>query len=171
MARGVPERRHGYIRDGTTSLFSALDVATGAMIGKCHKRHRATEFLDFLKRIDAAMPEGPDVHLVMDNHTTHETPKIKAWLARRPHWRVHLSPTSASWFNQVERWFAELTRKQPQCGVHRSTAELEVDIVACIQTHNENPRSYEWTKSADEIRAWVRRFCQKTMNRTSDSSD
>ena len=133
MARGVPERRHGYIRDGTTSLFSALDVATGAMIGKCHKRHRATEFLDFLKRIDAAMPEGPDVHLVMDNHATHETPKIKAWLARRPHWRVHLSPISASWFNQVERWFAELTRKQPQCGVHRSTAELEADIVACIQ--------------------------------------
>jgi transposase len=92
------------------------------VIGKCYKRHRATEFLDFLKRIDAAMPEGPDVHLVMDNYATHKTPKIKAWLARRPHWHVHFTPTSASWINQVERWFAELTRKQLQRGVHRSTA-------------------------------------------------
>src|SRR3546814_6188366 len=89
------------------------------------KRHRATEFLDFLKRIDAAIPKGPDVHLVMDNYATHKTPKIKAWLARRPHWHAHFTPTSASWINQVERWFAELTRKQLQRGVHRSTAELE----------------------------------------------
>ena len=126
MAPGVPERRtHTYIRNGTTSLFAALDIATGAVIGKCYKRHRATEFLDFLRRIDAEMPKGPDVHLVMDNYATHKTPKIRAWLARRPHWHVHFTPTSASWINQVERWFAELTRKQLQRGVHRSTAELE----------------------------------------------
>ncbi len=170
MVPDVPERRtHTYVRNGTTSLFAALDVATGAVIGKCYKRHRATEFLDFLKRIDAVMPEGPDIHLVMENYATHKTPKIKAWLARRPHWHVHFTPTSASWINQVERWFAELTRKQLQRGVHRSTAELEADIVAFIKAHNENPKPYKWVKSADEILAAVKRFCQKTMSRTSDS--
>jgi transposase len=115
------------------------------------------------------MPEGPDVHLVMDNYATHKTPKVKAWLARRPHWHVHFTPTSASWINQVERWFAELTRKQLQRGVHRSTAELEADICAFIKAHNENPAPYKWVKSADEILASVKRFCQKTMSRTSDS--
>jgi len=170
MVPDVPERRtHTYVRNGTTPLFAALDVATGAVIGKCYKRHRATEFLDFLKRIDAVMPEGPDIHLVMENYATHKTPKIKAWLARRPHWHVHFTPTSASWINQVERWFAELTRKQLQRGVHRSTAELEADIVAFIKAHNENPKPYKWVKSADEILAAVKRFCQKTMSRTSDS--
>ncbi len=172
MAPGVAERRtHTYVRNGTTSLFAALDIATGAVIGHCYKRHRATEFLDFLKRIDAEMPSGPDVHLVMDNYATHKTPRIKAWLARRPHWHVHFTPTSASWINQVERWFAELTRKQLQRGVHRSTAELEADIDAFIETHNENPTPYKWVKSADQILASVKRFCQKTMNRTSDSGD
>lgn len=172
MVPGVPERRtHTYVRNGTTSLFAALDVATGAVIGKCYKRHRATEFLDFLKRIDAVMPEGPDIHLVINNYATHKTPRIKAWLARRPHWHVHFTPTSASWINQVERWFAELTRKQLQRGVHRSTAELEADIVAFIKAHNENPKPYKWVKSADEILAAVKRFCQKTMSRTSVSGD
>lgn len=141
MAPGVPERRtHTYVRNGTTALFAALDIATGAVIGHCYKRHRATQFLDFLKRIDAEMPNGPDVHLVMDNY-------------------------------QVERWFAELTRKQLQRGVHRSTAELEADIKAFIETHNENPTPYKWVKSANQILASVKRFCQKTMNRTSDSGD
>lgn len=172
MAPGVAERRtHTYIRHGTTSLFAALDIATGAVIGKCYKRHRAVEFLDFLKRIDTVMPEGPDVHLVMDNYATHKTPKIKAWLARRPHWHVHFTPTSASWINQVERWFAELTRKQLQRGAHRSVAELETDITAFIKAHNENPKPYKWVKSADEILAAVKRFCQKTLDRTSDSGD
>ncbi|MBB3319958.1 putative transposase [Rhizobium sp. BK181] len=143
MAPGVAERRtHTYVRNGTTSLFAALDVATGAVIGHCYKRHRATEFPDFLKRIDAEMPNGPDVHLVMDNYATHKTPRVKAWLARRPDWHVHFTPTSASWINQVERWFAELTRKQLQRGVHRSTAELEADIDAFIETHNDNPTPY-----------------------------
>ena len=163
MGPGVAERRtHTYIRHGTTSLFAALDIATGAVIGKCYKRHRAAEFLDFLKKIDAAMPDGPEVHLVMDNYATHKTPKIKAWLARRPQWHVHFTPTSASWINQVQRWFAELTRKQLQRGVHRSIAELEADITALINAHNENPKPYRWVKSADEILASVKRFCQKT---------
>ena len=100
--------------------------------------------------------------LVMDNYATHKTPKIKAWLARRPHWHIHFTPTSASWINQVERWFAELTRKQLQRGVHRSTAELEADITAFIAAHNEDPKPYKWIKSADEILAAVKRFCQRT---------
>lgn len=163
MAPGVAERRtHTYIRHGTTSLFAALDIATGAVIGKCYKRHRATEFLDFLKQIDRQTPEGPDVHIVMDNYATHKTPRIKAWLARRPHWHIHFTPTSASWINQVERWFAELTRKQLQRGVHRSTAELEADIAAFIDAHNKCPKPYKWVKSADEILDSVKRFCQKT---------
>lgn len=163
MAPGVAERRtHTYTRHGTTSLFAALDIATGTVIGKCYKRHRATEFLNFLKEIDRHMPEGLDVHLVMDNYATHKTPAIKAWLARRPHWHIHFTPTSASWLNQVERWFAELTRKQLSRGVHRSTAALEADILAFIEAHNEAPKPYKWVKSADEILASVKRFCQRT---------
>ena len=113
MLPGAPERRtHDYKRNGTTSLFAALDVATGSVIGKCYRRHRAREFLDFLKLIDARVPDDLDIHIVMDNYATHKTAAVKAWLARRPHWHVHFTPTSASWINQVERWFAELTRKQ-----------------------------------------------------------
>jgi transposase len=163
MMPGMPERRTpSYVRHGTTSLFAALDVATGAVIGKCYKRHRAAEFLDFLKQIDGNVPESLDVHIVMDNYATHKTLMIKAWLARRPHYHVHFTPTSASWINQVERWFAELTRKQIQRGVHTSTAQLEADIRSFIDQHNANPRPFRWTKSADDILAAVKRFCQKT---------
>ena len=163
MMPGVPERRtHNYIRHGTTSLFAALDVASGFVIGKCYKRHRAVEFLDFLKEIDARAPVDLDIHIVMDNYATHKTPRIKAWLARRPRYHVHFTPTSASWINQVERWFAELTRKQIQRGVHTSVRQLEADILAFIETHNQSPKPYRWTKSADEILASVKRFCQKT---------
>src|SRR5436305_6445381 len=159
MIPGVPERRiHSYVRHGTTSLFAALDIASGFVIGKCYKRHRAAEFLDFLKQIDARVPEGLDIHIIMDNYATHKTAVIKTWLARRPHYHVHFTPTSASWINQVERWFAELTRKQIRRGVHTSTKQLEIDIRACIERHNENPKPYRWTKSADEILAG---FCQK----------
>jgi transposase len=162
MMPGMPERRTpSYVRHGTTSLFAALDVATGAVIGKCYKRHRAAEFLDFLKQIDSNVPEGLDVHIVMDNYATHKTPMVKAWLARRPHYHVHFTPTSASWINQVERWFAELTRKQIQRGVHTSVAQLETDIRSFIDAHNANPKPFRWTKSADEILAAVKRFCQK----------
>ena len=160
---GMPEpRTPSSVRPGTTSLFAALDVTTGAVIGKCYKRHRATEFLDFLKQIDGNVPDGFDVHIVMDNYATHKTPMIKAWLARRPHYHVHFTPTSASWINQVERWFAELTRKQIQRGVHTSTAQLEADIRTFIDRHNADPKPFRWTKSADEILAAVKRFCQKT---------
>jgi transposase len=163
MMPGVPERRtHNYVRHGTTSLFAALDVASGFVIGKCYKRHRAKEFLDFLKQIDASVPDDLDIHIVMDNYATHKTPKVKAWLARRPHYHVHFTPTSASWINQVERWFAELTRKQLQRGVHTSVKELEADIHDFIEIHNDNPKPYKWTKSADQILAAVKRFCQKT---------
>jgi transposase len=165
MMPGVPERRtHSYMRHGTTSLFAALDVASGFVIGKCYKRHRATEFLKFLKEVDAQVPEGLDIHIVMDNYATHKTPKIKAWLARRPHYHVHFTPTSASWINQVERWFAELTRKKIQRGVHTSVRKLEADIRAFIDRYNQNPRPFKWTKSADEILASVKRFCHKAQH-------
>jgi transposase len=163
MMPGIPERRtHSYVRHGTTSLFAALNVASGFIIGKCYKRHRAAEFLNFLKEIDAHVPGGLDIHIVMDNYATHKTPKIKAWLARRPHYHVHFTPTSASWINQVERWFAELTRKRLQRGVHTSVKQLEADIRAFIDRHNQNPKPFKWTKSADQILASVKRFCHKT---------
>src|SRR3981081_3657120 len=162
MMPGVPERRtHSYVRHGTTSLFAALDVASGFVIGKCYKRHRTAEFLDFLKQIDARIPSGLDVHIILDNYATHKTAVIKTWLARRPPYHVHFTPTSASWINQVERWFAELTRKQIRRGVHTSTKQLETDIRPFIERHNENPKPYKWTKSADEILSAVKRFCQR----------
>jgi transposase len=162
MMPGIPERQtHNYIRHGTTSLFAALDVATGFVIGKCYKRHRAAEFLDFLKEIDKSVPDGLDVHIIMDNYATHKTDAIRAWLARRPHYHVHFTPTSASWINQVERWFAELTRKQLQRGVHTSIKKLEADIYDFIERNNQKPKPFKWTKSADEILASVKRFCQK----------
>jgi transposase len=163
MMPGIPERRTpSYIRHGTTSLFAALDIASGFVIGKCYERHRAAEFLDFLRQIDARVPDGLDVHIIMDNYATHKTAAIKTWLARRPHYQIHFTPTSASWINQVERWFAELTRKQLRRAVHASAKQLETDIRAFIKRHNENPKPYRWTKSADEILASVKRFCQKT---------
>lgn len=124
-------------------------------------RRRATEFLGFLKEIKAAVPEGMDVHLVMDNCATHKTERVRTWLARRRHWHVHFTPTSASWINQVGRWFAELTRKKPQRDVHRSVAELDADVKSFIDAHNEKPKPCKWVKSADEILASVRRFCLK----------
>ena len=163
MMPGMPERRTpSYVRHGTTSLFAALDVASGFVIGKCYKRHRAAEFLDFLKQIDAQVPADLDVHIIMDNYATHKTSLVRSWLARRPHYHVHFTPTSASWINQVERWFAELTRKQLRRGVHTSTTQLEADIRTFIERHNQAPKPYRWTKSADEILASVKRFCQKT---------
>jgi len=163
MMPGVPERRtHSHVRHGTTSLFAALDTASGFAIGKCYKRHRAAEFLDFLKQIDARVPPDLDIHIIMDNYATHKTALVRAWLARRPHYHVHFTPTSASWINQVERWFAELTCKQLRRGVHTSTTQLEQDIGAFIKLHNQNPKPYRWTKSADEILASVKRFCQPT---------
>jgi transposase len=171
MRPGQPERRsHDYTRHGTLSLFAALDVATGRVIGKCFARHRSREFLRFLRKVDAAVPAGLDVHLVMDNYATHKTQAIRTWLAKRPHWHVHLTPTSASWLNQVERFFADLTDKQIRRGVHRSTAELEAAIHAYIDAVNADPKPFKWTKAADDILTSVKRFCLATLA-TADAQD
>jgi transposase len=165
MMPGIPERQtHDYIRHGTTSRFAALDVASGFVIGKCYKRHRAKEFLAFLKEIDTRVAGDLDIHIIMDNYATHKTKEVKAWLARRPHYHVHFTPTSASWINQVERWFAELARKQLKRGVHTTVRQLEADIMKFVDLHNENPKPFKSTKSADEILASVKRFCHRVEN-------
>jgi transposase len=165
MRPGQPERRsHDYTRHGTLSLFAALDVATGKVIGRCYQRHRSREFLKFLRAVDAEVPCDLDVHLVMDNYATHKTQAIRAWLAKRPHWHVHLTPTSASWINQVERFFAELTNKQIRRGVHRSTTELEAAIHRYIETENSDPKPFRWTRAADDILASIQRFCLRTLD-------
>ncbi len=160
MRPGQPARRsHDYKRHGTTSLFAALDIATGKVIGQCFPRHRATEFRKFLDEIEANVPKDLDVHLVMDNYATHKTPLIRAWFAKRPRWHVHLTPTSSSWLNQVERFFALITDKKIRRGVHHSVAELKADIESFIDQHNAEPKPFRWTKSADEILASIERFC------------
>jgi transposase len=159
---GQAERRtHTYVRHGTTSLFAALDVKTGRVIGHCHRRHRAREFRKFLDRIDAAVPASLAVHLILDNYATHKTPLIHRWLAKRPRFHLHFTPTSASWLNLVERWFATLTAKQLRRGVHRSTRELETAIARYLAIHNEAPTPFVWTKPADEILASIKRYCQR----------
>ncbi len=160
MRPGQPERRsHDYKRHGTVSLFAALDTATGRVIGRCFSRHRAREFRAFLNTVEAQVPDDLDVHIVMDNLATHKTKAIRDWFARHPRWHVHFTPTSASWINQVERFFARLTEKQLRRGVHRSTQELEGAIVTYIDTVNADPKPFRWTKSADNILATIQRFC------------
>jgi transposase len=160
MRPGQPARRsHDYKRHGTTSLFAALDIATGHVIGKCYPRHRAAEFRKFLDEIEANVPRDLDVHLVMDNYATHKTPLIRRWLARRPRWHVHLTPTSSSWLNQVERFFGLLTERQIRRGIYRSLSALHAAINAFIDQHNADPQPFRWTKSADHILASVERFC------------
>jgi transposase len=160
MRPGQPARQtHDYKRYGTTSLFAALDIATGRVIGKCYPRHRAAEFRRFLDEIEAAVPSDLDVHLVMDNYATHKTPLVRDWLNRRPRWHVHHTPTSSSWLNQVERFFALLTDKQIKRGVHRSVGDLRAAIQAFTDQHNAEPKPFRWTKSADDILASIERFC------------
>jgi transposase len=164
MRPGQAERRtHDYTRHGTLSLFAALDAATGRVIGRCFARHRAREFRAFLNTIEAHVPDDLDIHIVMDNVATHKTPAIRAWFAKRPRWHVHFTPTSASWINQVERFFAKLTDKQLRRGVHRSTTELQTAIGAYMETVNAHPRPFIWTKSADAILASIKRFCLATL--------
>jgi transposase len=163
MRPGQAERRsHDYKRYGTTTLFAALNTETGRVIGECHRRHRSIEFRKFLDTIDDSIPADLDVHLIMDNYGTHKTVLIKRWLAKRPRFHVHFTPTSASWINMVERFFAALTEKQIRRGVHRSTKKLEQAIRDYLKLHNESPKPFCWTKSADEILASVARFCQRT---------
>jgi transposase len=165
MRPGQAERRsHDYVRHGTTTLFAALDVKTGKIVGECYRRHRATEFRRFLDRIDDAVPRDLDVHLILDNYTTHKTAPIRRWLAKRPRYHVHFTPTYASWINLVERWFAELTEKQIRRGVHRSTRRLEDAIRGYIAAKNEAPKPFVWTITADEILASLARFCMRTSN-------
>jgi len=159
----VERRTHDYKRHGTTSLFAALDVATGGVIGKCFPRHRSAEFRKFLAQIEANVPADLDVHLIMDNYATHKTKPIRDWLAKRPHWHVHFTPTGASWISQVERFFALLTEKQIRRGVHDSVCALERDIQAFIEVHNADPRPFRWTKSADDILASIKRFCLRSL--------
>ena len=160
---GQPERRtHDYKRHGVTSLFAALETRTGAVLGECFARHRAVEFRHFLDRIDAAVPPALDVHLILDNASTHKTAAIKRWLAKRPRYHVHFTPTSSSWLNMVERFFSALTTQQLQRGAHRSVAELEGAIYAYLAERNKAPKPFIWTKTADQILEHVKRFCQRT---------
>lgn len=162
MRPGQPERRtHDYVRHGTTSLFAALDVASGRVIGQLHRRHRSIEFAKFLDAIDANVPRHLDVHLILDNYGTHKTPRIRRWLVRHPRFHLHFTPTGASWLNLVERWFATLTEKQIKRGVHRSTRELEDAIRQYLAVSNEDPKPFVWTKTADEILESVARFCKR----------
>jgi transposase len=152
MMPGMPERRtHDYHRAGVTSLFAAFNVADGTVIGELHRRHRHQEFLKFLRKIDKNVPGGLDVHLVCDNYGTHKTPQTQDWLARHPRFHVHFTPTGSSWINQVERWFGYLTAQMLRRGVHKSVQSLETDIRAWIDTWNQNPRPFTWTKTAEEI--------------------
>jgi len=163
MRPGQAERRsHDYKRHGTTSLFAALDVKTGKVIGECHRRHRSVEFRKFLDTIEQNVPASLDIHLILDNYGTHKTTAIRAWLAKRPRFHVHFTPTSASWINMVERWFAALTEKQIRRAAHRSVRELETAIKTYLTLSNESPKAFAWTKSADEILASIARFCQRT---------
>jgi transposase len=152
MMPGMPERRsHDYARHGVTSLFAAFNIADGTVISELHRQHRAVEFKKFLVAIDKAVPDELDVHLVCDNLATHKTPAIREWLERHPRFRLHFTPTGSSWINQVERWFGFLTDQMIRRGVHKSVQALEKDVRAWIETWNENPRPFMWTKTAEEI--------------------
>jgi transposase len=162
MRPGQAERRaHDYLRHGTTSLFAALDAKTGNVIGQTHRRHRSAEFRKFLDTIENNVPEELDVHLVMDNYATHKTTEIQRWLLKRPRFHVHFTPTSASWLNLVERWFAALTDKQLRRNSFRSTRELEATIRDYLQQHNAQPKPFVWTKSADQILDSIARYCRR----------
>src|SRR5215469_12313840 len=165
MRLGQVERRtHDYLRHGTTTLFAALDVKAGTVIGEFHRRHRSIEFRRFLETIDAAVPVALEAHLIVDNYSTHKTAAIKRWLLRHPRFHLHFTPTGASWLNLVERMFALLTEKQLRRGVHRSTRELEAAIRTYLEHHNRHPKPFIWTKTADQILDAVARFCKRISN-------
>ena len=161
---GRPERHtHDYARHGTTSLFAALNVATGKIIGRCHQQHRHQEFLGFLKLIDTTIPPEPgvEIHLIMDNYATHKTPAVQRWLTRHPRYHVHFTPTSASWLNQVERFFAEITEKRIRRGAFRSVAALRKAIMDYLEHYNKNPKPFRWTATADVILNRVANVCKR----------
>ncbi|MCS6291097.1 MAG: IS630 family transposase [Nitrospira sp.] len=163
MRPGQIERRpHDYRRHGTPSLFAALEVKTGRVIGQLHQRHRAAEFRQFLGTVEASVPPRLDVHLLLDNYGTHTTALIRRWLLKRPRFHRHFTPTGASWLNLVERWFTLLTERQLRRGVHPSVRALKAAIRHYITVTNTHPTPFTWTKTADEILASVARFCQRT---------
>jgi transposase len=160
MMPTVPARQtHDYIRHGTTSLFAALDVATGKVIGQTQRKHRHQEFLRFLKTIDAATPVDLELHLVLDNYATHKTPAIHKWLLAHPRFHLHFTPTYSSWLNLVERWFAELTNRKLRRSAHRSVKALEADVKSWIEAWNQQPKPFVWTKTADEILDSLTAYC------------
>src|SRR5215207_4849586 len=162
MLPGVPERvAHDYHRAGTFSLYAALDLGSGKVIGALHSRHRAIEFKQLLQTIDREVPSELDVHVVLDNSSTHKTPAIGRWLAAHPRFQLHFTPTSSSWLNLVERWFAELTTKKLRRGAHRSVRALNADIRAWIDSCNQDPKPFIWTKTADEILDSIARYCNR----------
>src|ERR1700704_6563702 len=164
MQPGQLERgTHDYKRNGTTSLFAALELKTNRVIGQLHRRHRSLEFRKFLDRIEAQVPAELDVHLIADNYATHKTATIQRWLLKRPRFHLHFTPTGASWLNLVERWFGLLTERQLRRGIFRSTRQLETTIRNYIDIHNQEPMPFIWTKTADEILESVARFCQRTL--------
>jgi transposase len=172
MVFGQPERRTPqYLRHGTTTLFAALDISTGAVIGECHRRHRAIEFRKFLNSIDKAVPAEFTVHLVMDNYSTHTAPEIMRWRKRHVRFHFHFVPTYSSWLNQVERWFALITERALKRGVHRSTQQLEKSIRDFIEAHNDDPKPFIWKKTSDEIIAAVTRHCQRTLDQCGEEND
>jgi len=164
---GLPERQtHDYKRHGTTTLFAALNVLEGTVIGECQPRHRHQEFLRFLNRIDNSVEASLDIHLVLDNYGTHKHPAVKRWLAERPRYHVHFTPTSSSWLNQVERWFSEITRKRICRGTFRSVRDLTKSIQDYIRIYNASPRPFQWVASASRIIRKVNRY-----RRTSAEAD
>lgn len=162
MRPGQVERRtHDYRRHGTTTLFAALDVKTGEVIGRLERRHRSQEFLRFLRQLDHELPAELDAHLIVDNYGTHKTPAVQRWFVRHPRFHVHFTPTYSSWLKLVERWFALLTERQLRRGVFRSSRELEQAIERYLAQHNDDPRPFVWTKSADEILQALAWTCQR----------
>ena len=156
---GLPERQtHDYERHGTTTLFAALNVAAGKIIAQCQARHRHQEFLRFLKQIDGATDPAIDVHLILDNYSTHKHPQVKKWFHAHPRYHLHFTPTSASWLNQVERWFAEITRKRIRRGTFHSVPQLVKAIQDYIRENNKNPRPFRWVASANTIIRKVRKY-------------
>jgi len=159
----VERHTHDYVRHGTTSLFAALNVATGQVIGKCHQRHRQQEFLKFLELIDTTLPREPgvEIHLVMDNYGTHKAPKVRRWFQRHPEYHLHFIPTSSSWLNQVERFFAEITEKRIRRGAFRSVKELEQAINEYLENHNRNAKPFVWTADANLILSKIEEVCER----------
>jgi transposase len=161
---GTAERRTAdYERHGTTTLFAALDIRTGKVIGRCYSRHRAKEFRQFLDHLDATVPADQEVHLILDNYATHKSPTIHRWLLKHVRFHLHFIPTHSSWLNLVERWFGLLTERQIKRGAHTSVDQLQEAIEEFLKVSNTNPKPFVWTKSADEILDKVGRYAAETL--------